>query len=108
MQPDRETEDTSHLESDPFFDNFLDDPSVDPSWFDLDPEIYYGISGNSCGFLPDAPSIVDEVDSHDFTKINLNDASSSFNVVERYVSSVDSTNRSLAKSFGSIIVGSCH
>lgn len=37
----------------------------DPEWFDLDPVAYYGSNHNSCGFLPNVPNIVDEIDRFD-------------------------------------------
>lgn len=46
--------------------DILNDPSLDPAWFDLDPTEYYSAAGNSCGFLTDVPNIVDEVDRDGF------------------------------------------
>nr|POE90363.1 hypothetical protein CFP56_71088 [Quercus suber] len=36
--------------------------TFDPEWFDLEPDTFYSMGGNSCGFLPNLPNIVDEVD----------------------------------------------
>lgn len=44
-----------------YLDDFFDDPSFDPSWFNLEPDVFYGSMGNSCGFIPDM-HIIDEVD----------------------------------------------
>ena len=49
-------------ENDILVDDILNDPSFDPEWFDIDPLVFYGSGGNSCGFLPNIPNIVDEVD----------------------------------------------
>lgn len=43
-------------------DDIFNDPSFDPTWFDLDPDSFYSTGLNSCGFLPEVQSIVDEVD----------------------------------------------
>jgi hypothetical protein len=40
----------------------IDTSQFDPAWFDLQPDSFYGKNNNSCGFIPDLPSIVDEVD----------------------------------------------
>lgn len=40
----------------------LDPSQYDPAWFDLEPDSFYGKNNNSCGFIPDLPNIVDEVD----------------------------------------------
>ena len=50
-------------DNDAIFDIF-NDPAFDPAWFDIDPAIYDD-AAISCGFLPDVPSIVDEVDRDD-------------------------------------------
>jgi hypothetical protein len=39
--------------------------TYDPEYFDLIPEKYYSLAGNTCGFLPNIPNIVDEVDQSD-------------------------------------------
>nr|POE56694.1 hypothetical protein CFP56_33666 [Quercus suber] len=39
-----------------------DEGTFDPEWFNLEPDTFYGVGGNSCGFLPNLPNIVDEVD----------------------------------------------
>lgn len=41
------------------------DQTFDPEWFDLEPEKYYSLAGNTCGFIPNIPNIVDEVDQDD-------------------------------------------
>jgi hypothetical protein len=38
------------------------DQTYDPEWFDLEPDQYYSLAGNTCGFIPNIPNIVDEVD----------------------------------------------
>lgn len=44
-------------------DSMLNDTSqFDPAWFDLEPDSFYGKNNNSCGFIPNLPNIVDEVD----------------------------------------------
>ena len=48
----------------------LSDPSFDPEWFNLDPSVYYETGDNSCGFIPDLPNIVDEVDRDEFGQPN--------------------------------------
>ena len=50
---------------DPLLDDIFNDPSFDPTWFDLDPDAFYSTGLNSCGFLPEVQSIVDEVDRND-------------------------------------------
>lgn len=42
--------------------NDLDPSQFDPAWFDLEPDSFYGKNNNSCGFIPNLPNIVDEVD----------------------------------------------
>lgn len=37
----------------------------DPQWFDLEPASFYGKNNNSCGFIPNLPRIVDEVDKQE-------------------------------------------
>ncbi|QIW98446.1 hypothetical protein AMS68_003964 [Peltaster fructicola] len=40
----------------------VDEAAFDPEWFNLEPAAFYDDLGNSCGFLPNVPNIVDEVD----------------------------------------------
>ncbi|KAK5166251.1 uncharacterized protein LTR77_008512 [Saxophila tyrrhenica] len=47
------------------FDNLFDDPAIDPAWFNIEPDVFFGPLGHSCGFIPGAPNIVDEVDKND-------------------------------------------
>ena len=42
--------------------NEFDTSQFDPAWFDLEPDSFYGKNNNSCGFIPNLPNIVDEVD----------------------------------------------
>jgi len=51
----------------PGFDDFnmFDDPAMDPAWFDIEPDVFFGPLGHSCGFIPGAPNIVDDVDKTD-------------------------------------------
>lgn len=46
-------------------DDFWDDQSFDPEWFNIDPTEYYSNGLNSCGFIPNIPKIIDEVDRSD-------------------------------------------
>lgn len=46
-------------------DDSWQNESYDPEWFDLEPEKYYSLAGNTCGFIPNIPNIVDEVDQSD-------------------------------------------
>lgn len=39
--------------------------TFDPEYFDLQPDAYYSAAGNTCGFIPNIPEIVDEVDQSD-------------------------------------------
>lgn len=52
---------TAQLAADPFT-NLFDDPNIDPAWFNIEPDVFFGELGHSCGFIPSAPNIVDEVD----------------------------------------------
>ncbi|SMR56775.1 unnamed protein product [Zymoseptoria tritici ST99CH_1E4] len=47
---------------DAMLDILWKDQTYDPEWFDLEPEKYYSLAGNTCGFIPNIPNIVDEVD----------------------------------------------
>ena len=47
----------------------FDESAFDPSWFNLDPDIYYDNQNNCCGFIPNA-NIVDEVDRNDFNHLS--------------------------------------
>lgn len=49
-------------DNDPTFDQWFDS-SFDPELFDIDPSAFYSRNNNSCGFIPNAPNIVDEVRS---------------------------------------------
>lgn len=44
--------------------------TYDPEWFDLEPDKYYSLAGNTCGFIPNIPNIVDEVDQSDILMNN--------------------------------------
>lgn len=46
-------------------DDAWQNETYDPEWFDLEPEKYYSLAGNTCGFIPNIPNIVDEVDQSD-------------------------------------------
>lgn len=46
-------------------DDIFNDPSFDPEWFNLDPDSFYSTGLNSCGFIPEAQNIIDEVDRTD-------------------------------------------
>jgi hypothetical protein len=45
-------------------DDFFSDPAMDPAWFNIEPDVFFGPLGHSCGFIPGAPNIVDEVDKN--------------------------------------------
>ena len=47
--------------SDPLAELF-NDPAIDPAWFNIEPDVFFGELGHSCGFIPSAPNIVDDVD----------------------------------------------
>ncbi|EME42874.1 hypothetical protein DOTSEDRAFT_72349 [Dothistroma septosporum NZE10] len=49
-------------DTDPTLDDLWKNEAFDPQFFDLEPDVYYATAGNTCGFLPDIPEIVDEVD----------------------------------------------
>ena len=38
------------------------DLGLEQSFFDIDPELYYGIHNNSCGFFPGVAPIISEID----------------------------------------------
>lgn len=52
-------------DTDPMLDELWKNENFDPLFFDLVPEAYYNEAGNTCGFLPNIPEIVDEVDQSD-------------------------------------------
>lgn len=52
-------------DSDAILQDILSDPSFNPDWFNIDPSDYYGANNNSCGFIPNIPNIIDEVDRSD-------------------------------------------
>lgn len=51
--------------TDPMIDDIWKNQPFDPEFFDLEPDVYYSAAGNTCGFLPNIPEIVDEVDQSD-------------------------------------------
>lgn len=51
-------------------DELWKNENFDPEYFDLQPEAYYSAAGNTCGFLPNIPEIVDEVDQSDILLSN--------------------------------------
>jgi len=50
------------MDIDSMLNDVIDTSQFDPAWFDLEPDSFYGKNNNSCGFIPDLPNIVDEVD----------------------------------------------
>ena len=61
-------ETTYTSDCDPLIDDIFSDPNFDPEWFNLDPDSFYSTGLNSCGFIPDAPNIIDEVDRNDLVQ----------------------------------------
>ncbi|GAB7362119.1 hypothetical protein MBLNU230_g2146t2 [Neophaeotheca triangularis] len=61
-------------DNDATFDQWFDD-SFDPELFDIDPSAFYSRNNNSCGFIPNAPNIVDEVDKSDMQRDSMGDMS---------------------------------
>ncbi|KAM3417488.1 hypothetical protein BST61_g5732 [Cercospora zeina] len=55
---------------DAVLDDLWNTQHFDPQFFDLQPDAYYSAAGNTCGFLPNIPEIVDEVDQSDFLLSN--------------------------------------
>lgn len=51
-------------------DELWTNENFDPEYFDLQPDAYYSAAGNTCGFLPNIPEIVDEVDQSDILLSN--------------------------------------
>ncbi|EME81783.1 uncharacterized protein MYCFIDRAFT_138994 [Pseudocercospora fijiensis CIRAD86] len=47
-------------DADPMLDDMWKAQTFDPEFFDLQPDAYYSAAGNTCGFLPNVPEIVDE------------------------------------------------
>lgn len=52
-------------DTDPMLDEMWKNQTFDPEFFDLQPDLYYSEAGNTCGFIPNIPEIVDEVDQSD-------------------------------------------
>lgn len=52
-------------DTDPMLDELWKNEAFDPEFFDLQPDVYYSAAGNTCGFIPNIPEIVDEVDQAD-------------------------------------------
>ena len=50
------------LENDTTMVDLWNDSTLDPEWFNLEPDVYYTTGLNSCGFIPNLPNIIDEVD----------------------------------------------
>lgn len=57
-------------DTDPMLDEMWKTQTFDPEFFDLQPDAYYSAAGNTCGFLPNVPEIVDEVDQSDILLSN--------------------------------------
>lgn len=55
---------------DTMLDALWKNDNFDPEFFDLQPDAYYSAAGNTCGFLPNIPEIVDEVDQSDILLSN--------------------------------------
>lgn len=56
---------SSGIDIDNMLNEDLDPTKFDPAWFNLEPDSFYGKNNNSCGFIPNLPDIVDEVDRLD-------------------------------------------
>lgn len=56
------------VNADTMLDDFWHDQSFDPEWFNIDPTEYYSNGLNSCGFIPNIPKIIDEVDRSDLVQ----------------------------------------
>ncbi|KAK6439722.1 hypothetical protein LTR95_004076 [Oleoguttula sp. CCFEE 5521] len=64
----------SDMDIDNILNEVLDPLQFDPDWFNLEPDSFYGKNNNSCGFIPNLPEIVDEVDKFDaMTSIEKSD-----------------------------------
>jgi len=50
------------MDIDSMLNELPDTSQFDPDWFNLEPASFYGKNNNSCGFIPNLPNIVDEVD----------------------------------------------
>ncbi|KAK4501633.1 hypothetical protein PRZ48_007442 [Zasmidium cellare] len=61
-------------DTDPMLDELWKNEAFDPEYFDLQPDVYYSAAGNTCGFIPNIPEIVDEVDQADML-VGANSAS---------------------------------
>lgn len=57
-------------DTDPMLDEIWKTQTFDPEYFDLQPDAYYSAAGNTCGFIPNIPEIVDEVDQNDIPLSN--------------------------------------
>ena len=52
------------------------------SFFDIDPELYYGVHNNSCGFFPGVAPIIGEIDQASIEELNFG---------EEYASNISNT-----------------
>ena len=53
------------FDPDGMLDDVWNDQDFNPEWFNIDPDAYYSNGLNSCGFIPNIPKIIDEVDKGD-------------------------------------------
>lgn len=56
------------IDAEGMLNDYWDDQSFDPAWFNIDPAEYYSNGLNSCGFIPNIPKIIDEVDRSDLVQ----------------------------------------
>lgn len=56
------------VDADAMLDDLWNDQSFNPEWFNIDPTEYYSNGLNSCGFIPNIPKIIDEVDRSDLVQ----------------------------------------
>lgn len=56
------------INDDATLNDYFDEQTFDPAWFNIDPTEYYSNGLNSCGFIPNIPEIIDEVDRSDLVQ----------------------------------------
>lgn len=47
------------------------DLGLEQSFFDIDPELYYGAHNNSCGFFPGVAPIISEIDQASIDELTI-------------------------------------
>lgn len=68
LPPDAMQQQNAAVDPDAMLDDFWNDQSFDLEWFNIDPTEYYSNGLNSCGFIPNIPKIIDEVDRSDLVQ----------------------------------------